>query len=82
MEEIKVLRINLRKEIVKKARWKRKKLLMKRLKEKLIRILKSENVKIGNKVNEYVHAHSVKNLPYKLTLKITKKDDKYFVDLA
>ncbi len=82
METIRIIRINFRKDVIKKATWKRKKILMSRIKEKMKRILKTENIKISNKVNEYIHAHSPKKLPYKFTFKIIKDGEKYIIDLA
>ncbi|MEM5821114.1 MAG: hypothetical protein QXP34_02220 [Candidatus Aenigmatarchaeota archaeon] len=81
MEE-RILRINLRKDIIKKPTWNRKKLLMKRLKEKLKRILKVKEVKISNALNEFIQRHSPKKLTYKFTLRIQKEDDIAKVDLA
>ncbi|MEM5830257.1 MAG: hypothetical protein QXL82_01980 [Candidatus Aenigmatarchaeota archaeon] len=81
MEE-RILRINLRKEMIEKPTWNRKKLLMKRLKEKLKRILKVEEVKISNALNEFIQRHSPKKLTYKLTLRIQKEDNVAKVDLA
>lgn len=81
MEE-RIVRINLRREIVKKPRWNRKKLLMKRLKEKLKRILKVEEVKIGNALNVFIQRHSPKKLTYKFTLRIQKENNIAKVDLA
>jgi ribosomal protein L31E len=81
MEE-RILRINFRKEMIKKAVWKRKKLYLPRLREKLKRILKVDEIIFGNKLNEYIHKFSNKNLPYKLTLKIIKEEKVAKVDLA
>ncbi|MEM0481214.1 MAG: 50S ribosomal protein L31e [Candidatus Aenigmatarchaeota archaeon] len=81
MEE-RILRINIRKDLIKKPNWKRKKLYLPRLREKLKRILKVDEVIISNKVNEYIHSFSNKNLPYKLTLKILKEEKVAKVDLA
>ena len=53
MEE-RILRINLRKEIIKKPVWNRKKLFMLRLRQKLKRILKVDEVKISNALNEFI----------------------------
>ena len=79
MPEEKIIRINLRKWIVKKSRWKRNKLLIKKLREKLQRILHSENILLNGKISEKIFSSSKPNP--KFTLKITKKDDKYRVEL-
>lgn len=81
MEE-RILRINLRKELIKKPTWNRKKLLMLRLKEKLKRILKVDEIKIGKNLNEFIQRHSPKKLTYKFTLRIKKEDNIAKVDLA
>ncbi|MEM5820515.1 MAG: hypothetical protein QW678_02635 [Candidatus Aenigmatarchaeota archaeon] len=81
MEE-RILRINLRKELIKKPTWNRKKLLMLRLKEKLKRILKVDEIKIGKNLNEFIQRHSPKKLTYKFTLRIEKEDNIAKVDLA
>lgn len=79
MVEEKIIRINLRKWIIKKPRWKRNKLLIKKLREKLQRILHSEKVLLDQKISQKVFSSS-KPDP-KFTLKITKEDDKYKVEL-
>lgn len=81
MEE-RILRINLRKEIIKKPTWNRKKLLMLRLREKLKRILKVEEIKIGKNLNEFIQKHSPKKLTYKFTLKIQKEGNVAKIELA
>lgn len=81
MEE-KILRLNLRKEMIKKPVWNRKKLLVLRLKEKLKRVLKVEEIKIGNKLNEFIQRHSPKKLTYKFTLRIQKENKTAKVELA
>lgn len=81
MEE-RILKINLRKEMIKKPVWNRKKLLMLRLREKLKRILKVEKVKFGEALNDFIQRHSPKKLTYKLTLRIQKEDNVAKVDLA
>ena len=81
MEE-RILRINFRRELLKKPVWKRKKLYLPRLRKKLKRILKIDEIIFGNKLNEYIHKFSNKNLPYKLTLKIIKEEKVAKVDLA
>ena len=81
MEE-RIIRLNIRKDLIKKPVWKRKKLYFPKLRERLKRILKVEDVIISNRVNEYIHSHSNKKLPYKLTLKVLKEEKIAKVDLA
>ena len=79
MVEEKIIRINLRKWIVKKPRWKRNKLLIKKLRKKLQKILHSEKVLLDQKISQRVFSSSKPNP--KFTLKISKEDDKYKVEL-
>jgi len=80
MAEEKLLRINLREELVKKPRWKRNRLVILRLKNKLKRILHSDNVLLDTKISEKVYKSS--KPPMKFTLKIVKEEDKYKVELV
>jgi len=76
MAEEKIVTLNLRKEIKKVPRWKRSKIAVKLLREKIKRISKAEEVKIDSLVNKKIWSEGIKKPPAKLRLKIVKTDEK------
>ncbi len=76
MAEEKIVTLNLRKEIKKAPRWKRSKIVVKLLREKIKRISKAEEVKIDSLVNKKIWSRGIKKPPAKLRLKIVKADEK------
>ena len=76
MAEERIITINLRKELIKKPRWKKKKLAIKILREKLERHLKAK-VKLDRSINEKIFG-SEKKFKTKLRIKVVKKDEKTF----
>lgn len=81
MVEEKIVTLNLRKEIVKKPRWKRAKIMVKRLKEKIKRIAKSEKVKMDKKINQMIWKNS-KFPRYKIKIRIKKEGESYRAELV
>lgn len=75
MVEEKILTINLRKKILKVARWRRGKVYSKLLRELLKRRLKTEKIKIDKQLNEKIWKRGIENPPSKLRIKIVKQDD-------
>lgn len=76
MAEEKIITINLRKELMNKARWKRKKLAVKILREILERRLKKK-VKIDKSLNEKIFG-SEKKFKTKLRIKLEKINEEIF----
>jgi len=75
MAEEKILTINLRKKLVKVAKWRRAKDYVKFLRERLKRNFKTEKIKIDKKLNEKIWERSMENPPVKLRVKVVKLDD-------
>lgn len=75
MVEEKIVTINLRKKIIKKARWKRSKSILRVLKEILKKQTKSEKIEISKKLNEKIWSRSSEKPPTKLRIKLVKSDD-------
>jgi large subunit ribosomal protein L31e len=76
MAEEKILTINLRKEILKEARWKRSKQAVSILRKILERHIKAK-VKINKDVNEAIWARGIKKPLTKLRIRLVKVDDFY-----
>ncbi len=76
MAEEKIITINLRKELMNKARWKRKKLAVKILREILEKRLKKK-VKIDKSLNEKIFG-SEKKFKTKLRIKLEKINEEIF----
>ncbi len=66
--------IPLRKEFMKVPRWKKSKKAVTALRQFLVKHMKSEDVKIGKEVNEYVWNHGIKNPPHHVKVTVTKDD--------
>ncbi len=81
MAEEKIVTLNLRKEIVKKPRWKRAKIMVKRLKEKIKRIAKSEKIRMDRKISQTIWKNS-KFPKYKIKIKIKKEGESYKAELV
>lgn len=79
MAEEKILTINLRKELVKKPRWKKRKEAVAALKEIIKRRTRSEEIKIGKELNEKIWSRE--RPPTRLRLKLTKEENITKVDL-
>lgn len=76
MAEEKIVTLNLRKEIKKATRWKKSKIIVKLIREKIKRISKAEEVKIDSSVNKKIWSRGIEKPPAKLRLKIVKTDEK------
>ena len=74
--------VNLRKEIIKAPRYKKSKKAITSLKEFLKRHMKSDDIKIGNYLNQYLWQNGPKNPPTRIEIKVTKEDEKVFAELA
>jgi large subunit ribosomal protein L31e len=66
--------VPLRKEYMKVPRWKKSKKAVTALRQFLVKHMKSEEVKIGKEVNEYVWNHGIKNPPHHVKVTVTKDD--------
>lgn len=69
----KVVSLNLRKDLVKHPKWKRRNKIISLLKEKISKQAKSGNVKIAQKLNEKVWKSSEKNNLVSLRVRISKQ---------
>lgn len=76
MDEEKILTINIRKEILKKARWKRAKHAISIFRKILERHVKTK-VKISKEINELIWARGIKKPLNKLRIRLVKVDDFY-----
>jgi large subunit ribosomal protein L31e len=70
-----VYNVPLRKGWLKAARYKRSKKAITTLREFLVKHMKSENIKIGKRLNELVWKHGIKNPPHHVTVVAKKYDD-------
>lgn len=75
MAEEKILTINLRKKLIKVAKWRRAKDYVKFLREKLKRNFKTEKIKIDKKLNEKIWERSIEKPLLKIRIKAVKLDD-------
>lgn len=75
MVEEKILTLNLRKKMLKVAKWRRAKSYMQFLREKLEKNFKTKKIKIGKMLNEKIWERSIENPPFKVRIKATKSDD-------
>jgi len=75
MAEEKIATVNLRKELTRTPKWKRSKLALKILREKLKKITKTE-VKIDSSLNKRIWSKGMENPTTKLRIKIVKIDEK------
>jgi large subunit ribosomal protein L31e len=74
--------IPLRKEFLKVPGYKRSKKAITAIKEFLMKHMKSENVNLGNHLNELVWKDGIKNPPHHVSVKVTKDDEgKVFAEL-
>ena len=64
--------IPLRKEWLKVPRWKRTKKAIRAVREYLIKHMKSENVKIGRYLNEYIWERGMRKPPGKIKVRVSK----------
>jgi len=74
--------VNLRQEIIKAPRYKRAKKAVRALKEFLKRHMKSDDIKLGKYLNEYIWQNGQKNPPTKIEIRVTKEDQKVFAELS
>src|SRR3989344_6759289 len=81
MAEDKIFTINLRKEFLKKPRYKRTKKAVRAVREFIIRHLKVEEVKIGRHLNEKILERGRKNPPSKIKVKAQVEDKVAYVEL-
>ena len=82
LPETKVLTLNLRRYILNASRFKGAKKAIKSLKQLVLRHSKAKEVKISARLNQYIWARGIKKPPAKVTVKIIKKEDTAYVDLA
>jgi large subunit ribosomal protein L31e len=75
MAEEKILNLNLRKQSLQVAKWRRSKDLTQLLKQVLKKKLKSDKIKIEKKLNEAIWKRGMENPPTKLRLKTVKQED-------
>lgn len=80
IEERKLI-LNIRKYVIKVPWTVRAKKAAKVIKELVKKYTKNENIKLSQKLNNYIWSRGMKNPPMKYNLKIVKKDDYYLVDL-
>ena len=80
MPEEKILTFTF-KDVRLKSRVKRTKWLIKRLREKIKKITKSENILISSELNEEVWKRGAKKPPRKIRVKISEEKDKIKVEL-
>ncbi|MEM7825254.1 MAG: 50S ribosomal protein L31e [Candidatus Aenigmatarchaeota archaeon] len=73
MEE-KIVTLNIRKDLIKAPKWKRSKVALRILKEKIKKICKTEKIKIDNSLNQKFWKNKEKCLS-KIRVKITKLDE-------
>lgn len=66
--------VPLRREWLKKAKYKRAKKAITALKEFLLKHMKGSEVKVGKRANEKVWKHGIKNPPHHLKVTVTKDD--------
>ncbi len=74
MEE-RVLILNLRKKLKEYSRLKRAKKAIRLIKDYTRRFVKVKNVKLSNKLNEYVWSNGIRNPPKKIKVKVIKEFD-------
>jgi len=67
--------IPLRKEYMKVPEYKRAKKAMTAVREFVVKHMKSENVLLGNKLNEYVWRHGIKNPPHHVDITAIKDSE-------
>ena len=73
--------INLRRDFVKAPRYKRSKRAVNFVKSFLAKHLKSEDVKLGKHLNEYIWKNGIKNPPSRVSVTAIKEDDKVTAEL-
>jgi len=66
--------VPLRKEYRKVANWRRTEKAVTGLKKFLVRHMKSEDIKIGKEVNEFLWKHGIKNPPHHVKIEVTKDE--------
>lgn len=67
--------INVRKKVIKTAKYKRTNKAIKVIREYIIKHMKSDNVKLDKELNEKVWSRGVKNPVMKVKVKAAKDDD-------
>ncbi|MCD6402707.1 MAG: 50S ribosomal protein L31e [Candidatus Aenigmarchaeota archaeon] len=81
MANERIYTINLRKDYIKVARWRRANRAMRFIKEYIKRHMKVEEVKIGKELNEYIWYRSREKPPGRVRVIVTKEDKVAKVDL-
>lgn len=74
--------VPLRKEWLKVPRYKRSKKAVKALKEFLSKHMKSDNVRIGMHLNEFIWKDGIKNPPHHVKVHVEKDDEEVRAELA
>ena len=77
-----VLTLNLKRYILRASRFKRAKKAVKALRDLLTRHSKAKVVKISTRLNQYIWSRGIKKPPTKVKVRIIKKDNIAYVDLA
>jgi len=67
--------VPLRKEYMKAPRWKRTPRAIKAIKSFIARHAKSDNIKIGKYLNDFMWKHGMKNPPHHVKVDVTKDED-------
>lgn len=73
--------INLRREFIKKPRYKKAKKSVKAVREFLIKHMKCEDISIGKYLNQEIWKNGPKNPPAKVHIKVIKEDNKVKAEL-
>ena len=73
MVEEKIISINIRQKLLKEPHWERGKKAVRYLREELKRISKSEDIKIGERLNKKLWM-GIGKLPNKIKVRVTKDD--------
>jgi len=82
MAEEKFLTLNIRKLLVKKQNWRRSEVAVFLVKKFLKRHLKTDKIKISQKLNELIWKRGIKRPKTKIKVKAVKEGEEYKVDVA
>ncbi len=82
MAEEKFLTLNIRKLLVKKQNWRRSEVAIYLIKKLLKRHLKTDKIKISQKLNQLIWKIGIKKPKTKIRLKAVKEGEEYKVDVA
>jgi len=82
MVEEKTFNIPLRKEFLKVPKYQRSKKAVKAVKEFLQKHMKSENIKLGTKLNEFVWKDGIRNPPHHVKVNVKVEDTIVYAELV